>query len=169
MQSAPLTVQSILLAKIRPNPKNPRKVKSDEAVDKKARSLQANGQESAVKLRPLTPEERQADPDHDFELIDGELRYRGALKLGWPALDAIIFDIPPEEAQWKAVMSNEWEDLHWLSRYEAIEDRLNSSSKPTQQQVADELGVDQQAISRASKVLRLLNPPQHAWQFTQIA
>jgi ParB family transcriptional regulator, chromosome partitioning protein len=158
MESTHLTVQPILLARIRPNPKNPRKVKTDEAVDKKSRSLQANGQESAIKLRPLTPEERLADPDHDYELIDGELRYRGALKLGWTALDAIILNISAEEAQWKAVMSNEWEELHWLSRYEAIEDRLNSPSQPTQQQVADELGGDQQSVSRASKVLSLLNP-----------
>ncbi len=157
MESTPLTVQSIPLAKIRPNPKNPRKVKSEEAKDKKAKSLEANGQETPVKLRLLTPGERQADPAHSHELIDGELRYWGALKLGWTALDAIVFDIPAEDAQWKAVMSNEWEELHWLSRYEAIEDRLNSPSQPTQQQVADELGRSQQAISRVVSLMKVLN------------
>ena len=207
METNTLAVQSIPLTKIRPNPNNPRRVITDEAVEKKAISLKANGQESPVKLRLLAHEERQAanhkgqppeiqipsvpsgqalataptlrepqgpeqsrrveapprddgDLGHDeieYELIDGELRYRAALNLGWETLDSLVYEITAEDAEWKSVMSNEWEEMHWLVRAEAMERRLQKPPKITQQEIADKKGVDAAIVSRALKLVALLN------------
>ncbi len=148
----------IPIAEIKPNPQQPRRVITREMVERKKASLKADGLLTPVKLRPLTAEERTADTDPLYFILGGELRYQAALELGWKTLDALVIGgATPEEAELISIMDNKGEEMHWLDWYQAIEKRLNHPQKPTQQQVADELGVSQQEVSRAVATLAFLN------------
>src|SRR5579883_3255899 len=158
MESTSLTVQSIPLSKIRPNPNNPRRVIHNEAVEALAASFKAVGQETPIKVRPLTPEERTADPGIEYELVGGHLRLEAAKKLGWESLNALVLDLSPDQAELAAILDNQGEDMHWLDWYIAIERRWKAHPGPSQRKIADELGVSPMTINRALKVTGFLSP-----------
>jgi ParB/RepB/Spo0J family partition protein len=147
----------VALKDIRLNPTNPRRARTPEMVDQKAASLKANGQLSPLKLRPTTAEERLNDPT-TYLVLGGELRYLAAQKLGWTEVDALVLSVSPEEADLVALMDNNGQDLHWLDWYQAIEKWVLTHPDMTQEEVAGQLEVQQQVISKTLKVLNLLSP-----------
>ena len=149
--------QKIPINQIRVNPNDPRKGVPAGAVESKMSSLQENGQETPIKVRPLSPEERASDPLHQYELIGGHLRLEAAQRLAWPTLDALVLDVSAEEAEWKAFMDNNWQEMNWLSRYLAVERRLQMRPDLQQQQIAAQWGVDEGKVSWALKVMNALN------------
>ena len=147
----------VALKDIRLNPTNPRQTRTPEMVEKKKASLKANGQLSPLKLRPTTTEEQKTDPT-TYLLLGGELRYRAAKELGWTEVDALVISVTPEEADLVALMDNKGEDMHWLDWYQAIEKWVMIHPDLTQEEIANQLEVQQQVISKALKVLTLLSP-----------
>ncbi len=148
----------IPIEQILSNPQNPRRVVTQEMVDQKKASLKADGQLTPVKLRVMAPEERAAHPDSGFVILGGELRYRAAQELGWEALDALVYGpLSPEEAELLSLMDNKGQDMHWLDWYRAIERRMNTPQKPTQQQVGDELEITQSTVSKGMNLMKFLN------------
>lgn len=152
-----MTILKIPISLIRVNPNDPRKGMPAGAVESKMTSFQENGQETPIKVRPLSPEERMADPIHLYELIGGHLRLAAAQRLGWPTLDAIVLNVSAEEGEWKAFMDNNWQEMNWLSCYLAVERRLQLRPDLQIQQIAAQWGVDISKASWAVKVMNLLN------------
>ncbi len=148
----------IPIRQIRSNPENPRRVITQEMVDQKKASLKADGQLTPVKLRTMPAEGPDNNPSPCYLILGGELRYRAAQELGWEELDALVIgNLTPEEAELVSIMDNQGQDMNWLDWYQAIERRINNPQKPTQQQVADELCIKQPTVSRALKLLSVLN------------
>jgi ParB/RepB/Spo0J family partition protein len=152
-----MEVQKIPMKLIRPNPNNPRPFIKPEDIKSMSTSLSAIGQQTAVKLRLLTDAEKKADPDHDYELVGGHIRYEGAKALGWKTLDATVQSLTPDQAELAALMDNRNRDMHWIAWYQAIEKRLQTPGT-TQQKVADELEISQSTVNRAVKLMGFLTP-----------
>jgi ParB/RepB/Spo0J family partition protein len=175
------TLLQIPINQIKPSANNPRKVITPEAVEAVAASLKSIGQQTPIKLRKLevrseelgvkTTSNQQPEiptsqdapigaaplDDGDYILIGGHIRLEAAKRLGWETLNALVLDVTPEQAELAAIMDNQGEDMHWLDWYQAIERRMNGPEKRTQQQVAEELGISQKTISRALKLMGVLN------------
>ncbi|HJT25502.1 MAG TPA: ParB/RepB/Spo0J family partition protein [bacterium] len=118
-----------------------------------------SGTEVASSLTPAySADTSRNDSDYDFELVGGHIRLEAAKRLGWETLTALVLDLTTEKAELAAILDNKGENMHWLDWDQAIEKRLAAPSEPTQQQVADELGVSQVTISRAKKITDLLTP-----------
>jgi ParB/RepB/Spo0J family partition protein len=152
-----MTILKIPIDLIRVNPNDPRKGVPAGAVESKMSSLQENGQETPIKVRPLSPGEIASGPLHLYELIGGHLRLEAAQRLGWPTLDALVLNISAEEAEWKAFMDNNWQEMNWFSCYLAVERRLELRPDLTQQKLAAQWGVDVTKVSWAVKVMAALN------------
>jgi ParB family chromosome partitioning protein len=146
---------SVSLAKIKASTQNPRHVITQEMIDVCAASMKAIGQETPLKVRKC--ESVESGNDIQYELIGGHIRLEAAKRLGWESLNALVLDLTPEQAELAAIMDNQGEDMHWLDWYQAIERRMNGPEKRTQQQVAEELGVSQQMVSKAVRLLKVLN------------
>ena len=99
-------IVEIPLAKIRLNPRNPRKTIRPGQVEAKAASLKAIGLETPIKVRLLTEEERKADPAYEYELVGGELRFRAAQSLAWANILAYVVEVKPGALLLKALMDN---------------------------------------------------------------
>src|SRR5258708_26437381 len=128
-------LQKIPLSKIRPNPNNPRHVIDPDVVESLAINLREEGQKTPVKARPLTPEERQADPDHEFELVGGHYRYLAAPKAGLTHLDSLVLDITPGQAFLEAGLDNRGQKMTWWDDYIAIETLKKIDPDITQQKI----------------------------------
>jgi ParB/RepB/Spo0J family partition protein len=81
----PSLPQTVPVALIDRSPLNPRMVSEAEATEL-GESLRTNGQAVKIWLRPSPHTAGR------FELVDGERRWRGALAVGLPVLDALVGD-----------------------------------------------------------------------------
>lgn len=83
-------------ARIRRYAKQPRRVFNEKRLARLANSLRRAGQSQIIQVRPVT-----GDPDHDFELIAGERRWRAAeiAEITW--LKAEVKFITEERAQFR--------------------------------------------------------------------
>jgi ParB/RepB/Spo0J family partition protein len=150
-------VISVLLSKILLGAYNPRLFITPEAIDAKAASIKVLGQVTPVRVRSLTPGEKAKEPDHDYELVGGHIRYLAAQKLGLETLMAEVLDVQGDAAEIMAYMDNEGVEMTWLARYQFIERRLKAHPEVTKQALADQLGLNPSTISRAERVMGLLN------------
>jgi ParB/RepB/Spo0J family partition protein len=154
-------IRNIPVTRIRPCLGNPRKAIRPGSVEAMMESLRS-GQENDIKVRPLTSEEKQADPDHDYELIGGHLRLAAAQRLGWETLRAEVLNLTAKEALRAAILDNVRTDLYWLARYESLETLMANDSQTTQEEAGKLVLMDQALVSKALKLLSLLNQPARA-------
>ncbi|HTA77048.1 MAG TPA: ParB N-terminal domain-containing protein, partial [bacterium] len=94
--------------------------------------------------------------DGSYEVVSGHIRLAGATQLGWQTISAVILTLTPEQARLEAILDNRGQQMNWLETAEAIHSLLQATPKPTQQAVADMLGIGQDDVSRKMKVLNLL-------------
>ena len=140
--------QEIEIARVRPNPFQPRKEFKEEDLAQ----LQASLSESGL-LQPITV--RAAGPDQ-YELIAGERRLRAATRLGWKAIPAIVKDFDDKALLTLALVENlQRADLNPVEEAEGYS-RLISEFHLTQQEVANVVGKDRSTVANS---LRLLNLP----------
>jgi len=85
------------------------------------------------------------------------LRLAAHQKLGLAEIEAEVLDISPEKARILAMLENMAQPMFWLDRYIGIEDLLAGSPDMTQKQAAARLGLNQPYVSRAMKLLAVLN------------
>jgi ParB-like chromosome segregation protein Spo0J len=154
----PRQVSRVPLKQIRPSRNNPRLIKRQDMIDARAASMGQSGQSTPIKIRPLTPDEKGQETNHEiqYEIIDGELRYWAALKNEDKEIDAFILDMTPEEAFEEAVRSNRINMLGWFEDFIAME-RMVKAGKHQKQQIAAIFEVDGSKITRALKILGVLN------------
>ncbi len=171
----------IPLKQIRPNPRNPRRIIREDMVEARAASMSATGQATPIKVRPLTPEELAQEPDKEirYEIVGGEIRYRGALKAGLTEIDALVRPISAQEALKEAIQDNIGFEPTWFETFLAMEDLKAIDRDIHNLTIANVFETDEGQVSRALKLMPLLNQtsrelilgiakkPEGTWQFNE--
>lgn len=145
--SAPASdLQRIRIARIRPNPFQPRREFDKTELAELEASLKASGL-----LQPITVRQ-QGDA---FELIAGERRFRAASNLGWTEITAIVRDFDDRTMLVLALVENlQRTNLNAVEEARGYR-RLVDDFQLTQQQVADAVGKDRTTVTNLLRVLTL--------------
>jgi len=147
--SASSDLQRIPVARIRPNPFQPRRDFDPKELDELQASLSASGL-----LQPITVR-RRGDA---FELIAGERRLRAATNLGWTEISAVIRDFDDQTLLVLALVENlQRADLNPMEEARGYQ-RLIDEFRLTQQQVADAVGKDRSTVANLLRILLLPEP-----------
>ena len=163
-------VVKIPLALLLPNENQPRRRFRSGSIQQMAESLKALGQQTPLKVRPLTAQEKASylkseieshkygDPlpektlgERGFEylVIGGHRRLEGAKLAGFETLDCIVLDMKPEDTHLASVMDNNQEDMDWWDWDLAIEAEHKAFPNLTQRELADRLGVSKTKVNTA--------------------
>jgi len=94
-------VRRVPLELIRPNRGQPRVEFTEDEIEKLAASMDELGLIQPIVVSEVAPEE-------EYHLISGERRLRAARKLGWDAIEAVVYphDIAPSDQELVAVVEN---------------------------------------------------------------
>jgi len=139
--------QQLPIARIRPNPFQPRREFRDDELAQLEASLKASGLIQPITVRSVG--------DH-YELIAGERRLRAATRLGWTDIPAIVKDYDDRALLTLALVENlQRADLNPIEEAEGYA-RLIAEFQVTQQDVATAVGKDRSTVANS---LRLLNLP----------
>jgi ParB family chromosome partitioning protein len=134
------------MARIRPNPFQPRREFDKAELAELESSLKASGL-----LQPITVRHR----GDAFELIAGERRYRAATNLGWTEITAIVRDFDDRTMLVLALVENlQRTNLNAVEEARGYR-RLIDDFGLTQQQVADAVGKDRTTVTNLLRVLTL--------------
>ena len=149
--AAATDLQRIPVARIRPNPFQPRREFDPQQLAELEASLKASGL-----LQPITVR-RRGDA---FELVAGERRLRAATNLGWNDITAVVRDFDDQTMLVLALVENlQRANLNPIEEARGYR-RLLEEFKLTQQQVADSVGKDRTTITNLLRVLSLPEPVQ---------
>jgi ParB-like chromosome segregation protein Spo0J len=126
-------------------------------------SLKAVGLKNPIKVIRISPQKASGisaptEPQRAiYEIVSGHIRFAGAQKLGWEAIQAYVLDLTPEQALLEAILDNRGQEMTWFDLYESVEALLKVNPKLTKQAVADQLEINPTTVSLATKVMDLLN------------
>ncbi len=145
---ADATIQEIEIAKIVPNPFQPRKVFKPEALQELAASIREHGV-----VQPLVVTETPVG----YEIVVGERRFRASQLAGLTKVPAIVKKSLQDQTKLEvALIENiQRQELNPIEEAQAY-DRLIKTFDLTQDQVAKKVGKSRPAIANT---LRLLNLP----------
>lgn len=168
--------QQIPLKNIRPNPNNPGPALTEEQIHEMADDLAGRGLQNPIKVRPLPskplregialhPENPRLRGDghawevgdFNWEILSGELRSRGAERLGWKEIDGYILNPTPGEAVEIAYIDNKVRSRGWFADWKTIENRIKAEPNLTLDQVSQRLSMDSKRVRLAYQCLSLLN------------
>jgi ParB family chromosome partitioning protein len=136
------------MARIRPNPLQPRKEFREEDLADLESSLRVSGL-----LQPITV--RPAPRGDGFELIAGERRFRAAQRLGWMEIPAVVRDVDDRMLLSLAMVENlQRADLNPIEEAEGYEHLIRDFSL-TQQEVAEIVGKDRSTVANTLRLLAL--------------
>ncbi len=155
-------VVEIPIDQILENPKQPRRSKKKETIQELAASMKAKGQRTPVRVRPLTDEERAANPGNWVMHIGGHRRRAAAILNQWKTLKCIVDDIQPRETHHEAVLDNLHEDMDWWDWDVAIAIDHEDQPNMTQRELADWEGVSDSKVYNALKITKALNQASRA-------
>ncbi len=142
-------VADVEVEAIRPNPYQPRKDFSEDALDELAASIRQLGI-----IQPLTV---RALGNGRFELIAGERRLRAARRAGLKKVPAFVREADTETMLEMAIVENvQREDLNPIEVALGYQ-RLIEEVGLTQEDVAEKVGKNRSTVSNALRLLRL--PP----------
>ena len=130
---------------IRPNPRQPRKVFREEALEELAESIRQHGI-----LQPLSVRRAGAY----YELIAGERRLRAAALAGLTEIPCIVMNMDGRESGMAAMIENlQRQDLDFIEEAQGIA-QLMEEWNMSQDQAARLLGKSQSAIANKLRLLR---------------
>ena len=140
-------VREIDIARIRPNPNQPRVHFSEQAIDELAQSIAERGVLQPILLRP------QGD---GFEIVAGERRWRAAQKARLHTIPAIVRDIDEGSMAELALIENvQREDLNAVEEAEGYRQLIERHGH-TQEDVGR---IVHKSRSHVANLLRLLDLP----------
>ncbi len=148
-----LSVRSVDISRIRPNPNQPRTVFEDEALAELAASIKEHGVLQPITVRKIALNE--------YELIAGERRLRASVLAGFDKIPAIVTHVSDEESSILALIENvQREDLNFFEEARAYR-RLMDEYGQSQDNVAQMMGKSQPAIANKLRLLNLSDGMQH--------
>ncbi len=132
-----------------PNPAQPRRSFTDDAILRLADSIRTHGI-----IQPLCV--RQPDGiTNVYELVAGERRLRAAKRLGMEEVPCIMVDADSEESAHIAIVENlQRENLNMFEQAEAM-DKLMSVHCLTQEKIAAKLSCSQSYVANKLRLLKL--------------
>lgn len=131
---------------IQPNPNQPRKSFSSEALNELAASIRASGVIQPVVVRRV---------GQGYQLVVGERRWRAARHAGLETIPAVVRDTTDAESLEIALVENLLrEDLNPMEEAEAYQ-KLLTEFGWTQEELAGRVGRDRSSIANALRLLRL--------------
>ena len=150
-ETAPRKAESMIdIARIAPNPDQPRRTFTEEAL----RELEASIREKGI-IQPLILRPNPRDPV-GYEIVAGERRWRAAPRAQLHEVPAIIRELDDVEVLELAIIENiqraDLNSVEEASAYRQLMDRFGH----TQEQLAEALG---KSRSHIANMLRLLNLP----------
>ncbi|MDR0832700.1 MAG: ParB/RepB/Spo0J family partition protein [Candidatus Symbiothrix sp.] len=141
------SINEIDLAKITPNPDQPRTVFDEEALDELATSIQALGVVQPITLREVSPEK--------YQIISGERRYRASLKAGLETIPAYVKKASDENVMEMALVENiQREDLNAIETALAFQ-TLIENYQLTQEKLSERIGKKRATIANFLRLLKL--------------
>jgi ParB family chromosome partitioning protein len=136
----------IPIDQIEPNPVQPRKSFSPEALEELVTSIRASGV-----IQPVIVRHRGVG----YQLIAGERRWRAARQAGLERIPAIVREATDAESLELALVENLLrEDLNPIDEAEAYEKLLGQFGW-TQEELAGRIGRDRSSIANSLRLLRL--------------
>jgi ParB family transcriptional regulator, chromosome partitioning protein len=145
-------VREIEIARIRPNPNQPRVQFSDESIDELAESIARRGVLQPILLRP--------DGD-GYQIVAGERRWRAAQRARLHAIPAIVREIDDSTTAELALIENvQREDLNAIEEADAYRQLIERYGHG-QDEVAR---LVHKSRSHVANLLRLLNLPEFVRQ-----
>ena len=129
------------LAKIEPNPDQPRKVFDQVSLDELAESIRLHGV-----ITPITV--RKGEKDGYYQIIAGERRWRAARQAGLEDIPAMVLEAGEDEVMELALIENlQRQDLNPIEEAEGYE-RLMKQFGLTQEQVAKRVVKSRSAVAK---------------------
>ncbi len=150
-------VVEIPIDQILVNPKQPRRSLKKETIQELSASMKAKGQLVPASVRPLTEEERAANPGNWVMHIGGHRRRAAAILNQSKTLKCIVEDIPPKETHYRAVMDNDQEEMDWWDWDLAIEEDFRIHPELTHEQLAARLSKGLTKVRGALKITSAMN------------
>lgn len=140
------SIQDIPISKCRPNPYQPRKNFSADAIEELKESIVQHGVLQPIILRKSIK---------GYEIVVGERRFRAAKEAGLEKIPAIVRDLSDEKMMELALLENlQREDLTPIEEAEAY-DRLMNELGLTQEELAKRLGKSRPHIANLVRLLSL--------------
>ena len=134
---------------LRPNPRNPRRLFSDQELDELAASIKERGI-----IQPILVRTVRGAPDA-YEIIAGERRWRAAQRAGTHEVPIVLLEVSDREALELAIIENvQRTDLNALEEamgYQALLDQFNHS----QDDVARIVGKSRSHVANTLRLLKL--------------
>lgn len=157
----PIHYAELPLTSIRPNPRQPRTVFDEDALDELAASLSEIGLLQPVVVRPLghvpVDSPGTAEDVAQYELVAGERRLRCAQRLGWDTIPAMVRPTDDADLLRDALLENiHRAALNPLEEAAAYQQLLTDFGC-TQDELATRVGRSRPQIANTIRLLRL--PP----------
>ena len=144
---------------IRPNPSQPRKFFTPEALSSLTESIRRHGI-----LQPLSVRRAGAY----YELIAGERRLRAAMAAGLTEIPCIVMQMTDQESGLTALVENlQRQDLDFLEQAQGISFLMESFCL-SQEQAANLLGLSQSAVANKLRLLKHSLPVQQRLRETKL-
>lgn len=141
------SINEIELAKIEPNPDQPRRIINESALEDLAQSIRSLGVIQPITLREVA--------DEKYQIIAGERRYRASLKAGLTAIPAYVRKVSDTELLEMALIENiQREDLNSIEialAYQNLIDQYNL----TQERLSERVGKNRSTITNYLRLLKL--------------
>jgi ParB family transcriptional regulator, chromosome partitioning protein len=136
----------IAVAKIRPNPFQPRKVFASEALAELKQSIQEHGILQPIVLRTAPG---------GYEIIAGERRWRASKELGLTAVPAVVRDGVTDQAMLELAMVENLQraDLDPIEKAKGFRQLVERGM--TQDQVAQKMGLQRSSVANFLRLLDL--------------
>ena len=146
MEQEDEVIKEIKLKELRPNPYQPRKVFSEEAIEELKQSILLHGI-----LQPIIARKSIKG----YEIVVGERRYRAAVEAGLKTVPVIVRELTEQQMMELAILENlQREDLNPIEEafaYQMLLERLNL----TQDELAKRLGKSRPHITNHVRLLSL--------------
>lgn len=140
-------VRRLPIEQIVPNPRNPRGVFAEDALNDLAASIREKGVVQPLLVRTLS--------EGHYELIAGERRWRAAQKAGLDAVPVVIRDVDDRESLELAIIENvQRSDLNAIEEAQGYQ-QLIDAFEYTQQQLASVIGKSRSHIANTLRLLKL--------------
>lgn len=144
---APGPATELPIARVQPNPGQPRTRFDEAALEELASSIRANGILQPLLVRPR--------PGGAYEIVAGERRYRAALRAGLTTVPAVVRDLSDDETLALALIENLIrEDIGPLEAARAYR-RLMDEFAWTQEEMGRRVGKSRPAIANSLRLLEL--------------